>query len=64
MLSHLKSFGTPITSFGSGVLLKDFFQYVFELDPRSNKIIFIGDPAQLPPVVEHNPFSPALDPQF
>ncbi|RMD76301.1 MAG: hypothetical protein D6818_00440, partial [Bacteroidetes bacterium] len=64
MLSHLPSMGEPIVRFGSGVLLKDFFRYAFELDPRGNKIIFIGDPAQLPPVVDRNPFSPALDPKF
>lgn len=64
MLSHLRSMGEPIVRFGSGVLLKDFFRYAFELDRRGNKIIFIGDPAQLPPVVERNPFSPALDPKF
>jgi hypothetical protein len=42
------------TSFGSGQLLVDFFQAV-----GSNKIIFVGDPGQLPPVGQE--FSPALD---
>jgi len=40
--------------FGSGVLLNDFFEVV-----GKNKIIFVGDPCQLPPVGQG--FSPALD---
>lgn len=40
--------------FGSGVLLNDFFEVV-----GSNKVIFVGDPCQLPPVGQS--FSPALD---
>lgn len=39
--------------FGSGRLLNDFFSLI-----GSNKIIFVGDPGQLPPV--HHIFSPAL----
>ncbi len=46
---------TPASiSFGSGYLLDDFFQAA-----GSNKIIFVGDPGQLPPVGQY--FSPALD---
>jgi ATP-dependent exoDNAse (exonuclease V) alpha subunit len=41
-------------TFGSGVLLNDFFQVV-----GKNKVIFVGDPCQLPPVGQA--FSPALD---
>ncbi len=41
-------------AFGSGHLLIDFFDAV-----GSNKIIFVGDPGQLPPVGQN--FSPALD---
>ena len=41
-------------TFGSGVLLNDLFEVV-----GSNKIIFVGDPCQLPPV--RQVFSPALD---
>jgi hypothetical protein len=46
--------------FGSGYLLKDFFEYVNRNNGIHNrKIIFIGDNAQLPPV--NMAFSPALD---
>jgi len=41
-------------TFGSGVLLNDFFEVV-----GKNKVIFVGDPCQLPPVGQS--FSPALD---
>ncbi|MDR3695151.1 DEAD/DEAH box helicase [Mucilaginibacter sp.] len=41
-------------TFGSGVLLNDFFEVV-----GKNKVIFVGDPCQLPPVGQG--FSPALD---
>lgn len=42
------------TNFGSGNLLNDFF-----LVAGNNKIIFVGDPCQLPPVGQN--ISPALD---
>lgn len=42
--------------FGSGHLLKDLMEYV---NPLRRKIIFIGDPVQLPPVNSNS--SPALD---
>ncbi len=46
--------------FGSGVLMDDLLSYV---SPRNGgKIIFVGDPAQLPPVGET--FSAALDEKF
>jgi ATP-dependent exoDNAse (exonuclease V) alpha subunit len=41
-------------SFGSGFLLDDFFSAV-----GNNKIVFVGDPGQLPPVKQV--FSPALE---
>jgi ATP-dependent exoDNAse (exonuclease V) alpha subunit len=41
-------------SFGSGALLIDFFEAV-----GSNKVIFVGDPCQLPPIGQAS--SPALD---
>ncbi|HEY4325461.1 MAG TPA: DEAD/DEAH box helicase [Mucilaginibacter sp.] len=41
-------------TFGSGVLLNDFFEVV-----KKNKVIFVGDPCQLPPVGQS--FSPALN---
>ncbi|MDG4945753.1 AAA family ATPase [Weeksellaceae bacterium KMM 9713] len=46
--------------FGSGYLLRDLLEYARILDADVNtKIIFIGDPAQLPPIGMNN--SPALD---
>lgn len=45
------------TEYGGSNLLKDLFDYVFIHD--NNKILFIGDEAQLPPV--HLEISPALD---
>lgn len=42
-------------------LLENLLHYVFQDDvPR--KLIFVGDPVQLPPI--SNDFSPALDPQY
>jgi len=41
-------------TFGSGILLNDFFEVV-----DKNKVIFVGDPCQLPPVGQGT--SPALD---
>jgi hypothetical protein len=43
-----------LVTFGSGNLLHDFFDAI-----GNNKIIFVGDPGQLPPVKQT--FSPALD---
>ena len=43
--------------FGSGRLLSDFFQYL-----NGRKVIFIGDPAQLPPI--NYVVSPALNPNY
>jgi hypothetical protein len=49
--------------FGSGYLLRDLITYG-RIQEASNcsKIIFIGDPAQLPPIGMN--FSPALDPNY
>lgn len=44
----------PFATFGSGILLADFFEAV-----GNNKLIFVGDPCQLPPVGQD--ISPALD---
>lgn len=44
--------------FGSGYLLKDFFNYINFHQRQKAKVIFIGDHAQLPPVNMN--FSPAL----
>ena len=54
MLSSELSPEDSAVSFGSGQLLSDFFAAA-----GNNKIIFVGDPGQLPPVGQ--PFSPALD---
>lgn len=54
MLSSEESATSDRVSFGSGRLLIDFFNAV-----GSNKVIFVGDPGQLPPVGQL--FSPALD---
>lgn len=50
--------------FGSGRLLSDFIQFVFDFSPEESerKIIFAGDPIQLPPV--HSTLSPALDVRY
>lgn len=49
--------------FGSGYLLRDLIEYSRIKDANTDvKIIFIGDPAQLPPVGMN--FSPALDVEY
>ncbi|MFD2514212.1 ATP-dependent RecD-like DNA helicase [Pontibacter locisalis] len=49
--------------FGSGFLLTDLIEYSRVNLPNTNaKIIFVGDPAQLPPVGMS--FSPALDEEY
>lgn len=48
------------SAFGSGHLLDDLVEYVYSND--SNKLILVGDSAQLPPV--GLAVSDALDPQF
>ncbi len=54
MLASVIGDAVDIVSFGSGILLHDFFNAV-----GSNKVIFVGDPCQLPPIGQS--FSPALD---
>lgn len=54
MLSNEVTADSTVVSFGSGNLLADFFSAA-----GNNKIIFVGDPGQLPPVKQS--FSPALD---
>ncbi len=54
MLSSELSADTLSATFGSGYLLSDFFNVA-----GNNKIIFVGDPGQLPPVGQL--LSPALD---
>ena len=61
MISNILSVG-EFFRFGTGHLLNDLFTFAGILDPTSRaKIIFIGDPAQLPPIGMN--FSPALDEQ-
>lgn len=59
MLSDILSQG-EFFRFGSGHLLKDLFSYA-RIQERSikSKVIFVGDPAQLPPI--GMAFSPALE---
>ncbi len=49
--------------FGSGCLLNDLMEFANFSNPKSDaKIVFIGDPAQLPPIGMN--FSPALDEDY
>jgi len=48
-------------SFGTGFLLNDLLTYA-SINTSKNKIIFVGDPAQLPPVGDNK--SMALDPYY
>lgn len=62
MVSDILSHG-EFFRFGSGHSLRDLMAYGRIQDATTNsKIIFIGDPAQLPPIGMN--FSPALDPQY
>lgn len=62
MVSDILSQG-EFFRFGSGHLLRDLITYGRIQDATTtSKIIFIGDPAQLPPIGMN--FSPALDPQY
>ncbi len=62
MVSDIQSQG-EFFRFGSGYLLKDLIEYSHIGFPNSKaKIIFIGDPAQLPPIGMN--FSPALDKKY
>lgn len=56
MISSLKNVGENFR-FGSDILIKDILAYA-----RDSKIIFIGDPAQLPPVGDNK--SVALDDNY
>jgi hypothetical protein len=62
MVSDILSQG-EFFRFGSGHLLRDLFTYSrIQESATTSKIIFIGDPAQLPPIGMK--FSPALDPSY
>lgn len=62
MVSDILSQG-EFFRFGSGHLLRDLVSYGrLQESGTTSKLIFVGDPAQLPPVGMN--FSPALDPQY
>ncbi len=62
MVSDILSQG-EFFRFGSGYLLRDLITYGrIQEATTTSKIIFIGDPAQLPPIRMN--FSPALDPDY
>ncbi|MFZ4428530.1 MAG: ATP-dependent DNA helicase [Saprospiraceae bacterium] len=58
MISHEINEEANIAKFGSGSLLDDFMEFT-----RPNKVVFVGDGCQLPPVAK-TPFSGALDADF
>jgi ATP-dependent exoDNAse (exonuclease V) alpha subunit len=58
MLSHEQVRDHHMAKFGSGSVLDDFMAYT-----SGRKIVFVGDPCQLPPVAE-SPFSGALSADF
>ena len=59
MLSYQEQTSAQMAQFGSGNVLADFLHFA-----GNNKVIFVGDPAQLPPPVGINPFSAALAPNY
>lgn len=59
MLSYQEQQNDNMARFGSGNVLADFLTYA-----EKSKVIFVGDPAQLPPPVGINPFSAALAPNY
>lgn len=66
MVSNIKT-GKEELNFGSGKLLEDLLEYAgiintLKWDKMNRKIIFVGDPAQLPPVGSE--FSFALSPEY
>lgn len=62
MVSNVKSESEYILA-GSGYLLQDLIKYIdFNVAEHRRKLIFIGDPAQLPPVDQK--ISPALSKEY
>jgi len=62
MIANVKT-NESFIRFGSGFLMDDLIRYTNVNDKESfTKIIFVGDPAQLPPIGMNS--SPALDPQY
>jgi ATP-dependent exoDNAse (exonuclease V) alpha subunit len=58
MIPNTALTGGQVAQFGSGHILMDFLEFT-----ENRKIIFVGDPCQLPPVSEET-FSPALSPRY
>ena len=58
MIANTASKGGQLASFGSGHLLMDFLAFT-----KGQRIVFVGDPCQLPPVSADS-FSPALSPRY
>lgn len=58
MIPNTALTGGQVAQFGSGHILMDFLEFT-----EGRKIIFVGDPCQLPPVSEET-FSPALSPRY
>jgi len=58
MIPNTATTGGQVAQFGSGHLLVDFLQYT-----EGQRVVFVGDPCQLPPVSEES-FSPALSPRY
>ncbi len=59
--SMISNESTANTSFGTGRLLDDLIEFIFA-DNRRNKLILVGDTAQLPPI--GLPLSHALDKEY
>lgn len=58
MIANVATPDGQVARFGSGHLLLDFLEY-----SRGQRIVFVGDPCQLPPV-SADVFSPALSPRY
>lgn len=56
--SMINNSSSDLSVFGTGRLLEDLIEYVYSTG-EGNKLMFVGDTAQLPPV--HQELSPALD---
>jgi len=58
MIANTAVTGSDVARFGSGHLLLDFLEFT-----AGHRIVFVGDPCQLPPVSSES-FSPALSPRY
>jgi len=58
MIPNTATTGGQVARFGSGHLLVDFLSFT-----EGQRVVFVGDPCQLPPVSEET-FSPALSPRY